>query len=120
MFRIISFFVSFRSFTQHWITVENKLRVLVLDFGTEFSLLIPNIEEFKTNKADMEVQIQEQENGYMSTIFKFTFQSPPLELTAPVLKYKEGYQGLLENRACVFPKQPIKTEKIVTKIPLSR
>ena len=32
------------TFSQHWITVGQHLRVLLLDFDAKFTLLIPNIE----------------------------------------------------------------------------
>ena len=43
-----------RTFSQHWITVGEHLRVLLLDFDAKFTLLIPNIElgkAFRINKV---------------------------------------------------------------------
>ena len=88
------------------------LRVLLLDFDGKFTLLIPNIElgkAFRINKADVEVtcnkwlssptpwwsqvQTKELEGGHKLTFMKFTFQSPALEIKAPVLNDKTvGYQ----------------------------
>ena len=87
-------------------------RVLLLDFDGKFTLLIPNIElgkAFRINKADVEVhfhsslktflqcllqvQTKELEGGHKLTFMKFTFQSPALEIKAPVLNDKTvGYQ----------------------------
>ena len=98
-----------RSFTQHWIMVGKRLRVLLLDFDAKFTLLIPNIEPgkaFRINKADVEVQTKELEGGVKLTFMKFLFQSPQLEIKAPVLNDKEvGYRVLSQNGACVFLKR---------------
>ena len=110
-----------RNFSQHWIIVGKHLRVLLLDFDAKFTLLIPNIElgkAFRINKvisagscdvlthysqADVEVQTKELEGGHKLTFMKFTFQSPALEIKAPVLNDKTvGYQVLQQNGACVF------------------
>ena len=95
-----------RDFTQHWIIVGKHLRVLLLDFDGKFTLLIPNIEPgkaFRIQKADVEVQTKELEGGHKLTFMKFTFQSPALEIKAPVLNDKTvGYQVLQQNGACVF------------------
>ena len=84
-----------------------------MDFDGKFTLLIPNIElgkAFRINKADVEVrasfcqqsenlchafqvQTKELEGGHKLTFMKFTFQSPALEIKAPVLNDKTvGYQ----------------------------
>ena len=90
-----------------------------MDFDGKFTLLIPNIElgkAFRINKADVEVQAnfqnslkpkmffcsllqclqvqtKELEGGHKLTFMKFTFQSPALEIKAPVLNDKTvGYQ----------------------------
>eukprot|EP00092_Neocalanus_flemingeri_P005869 GFUD01006317.1.p1 GENE.GFUD01006317.1~~GFUD01006317.1.p1 ORF type:complete len:3795 (+),score=856.15 GFUD01006317.1:678-11387(+) len=95
-----------RTFSQHWIIVGKHLRVLLLDFDAKFTLLIPNIElgkAFRINKADVEVQTKELEGGHKLTFMKFIFQSPALEIKAPVLNDKTvGYQVLQQNGACVF------------------
>jgi len=94
------------SFSQHWIIV-NKLRVLVLDFVGEFSLLIPNIElgkAFRVNQANVELEIKEIEGGLQVTFIKFAFESPRMEIKAPVLSDRSvGFQVLQGNGACVFP-----------------
>ena len=94
------------------ISFDFLLRVLLLDFDGKFTLLIPNIElgkAFRINKADVEVtcnkwlsspspwwsqvQTKELEGGHKLTFMKFTFQSPALEIKAPVLNDKTvGYQ----------------------------
>ena len=90
-----------RSFTQHWIVVGRHLRVLLLDFDGKFTLLIPNIEmgkAFRINKAEVEVQTRDLEGGHKLTFMKFIFQSPQLEIKAPVLNDKAvGYQVLSQN-----------------------
>ena len=100
---------TFRSFTQHWIVVGRHLRVLLLDFDGKFTLLIPNIEmgkAFRINKAEVEVQTRDLEGGHKLTFMKFIFQSPQLEIKAPVLNDKAvGYQVLSQNGACVFLKR---------------
>ena len=97
---------NFRSFTQHWIQVAKRLRVLLLDFDGKFTLLIPNIEvgkAFRINKADVEVQTKDLESGHKLTFMRFIFQSPQLEIKAPVLNDKEvGYRVLSQNGACVL------------------
>ena len=97
---LILFFIS-RSFTQHWIVVGRHLRVLLLDFDGKFTLLIPNIEmgkAFRINKAEVEVQTRDLEGGHKLTFMKFIFQSPQLEIKAPVLNDKAvGYQVLSQN-----------------------
>ena len=89
--------------------VGKRLRVLLLDFDAKFTLLIPNIEPgkaFRINKADVEVQTKELEGGVKLTFMKFLFQSPQLEIKAPVLNDKEvGYRVLSQNGACVFLKR---------------
>ena len=86
-----------------------RLRVLLLDFDAKFTLLIPNIEPgkaFRINKADVEVQTKDLEGGHKLTFMKFLFQSPQLEIKAPVLNDKEvGYRVLSQNGACVFLKR---------------
>ena len=89
--------------------VGKRLRVLLLDFDAKFTLLIPNIEPgkaFRINKADVEVQTKILEGGHKLTFMKFLFQSPQLEIKAPVLNDKEvGYKVLSQNGACVFLKR---------------
>ena len=89
--------------------VGRHLRVLLLDFDGKFTLLIPNIEmgkAFRINKAEVEVQTRDLEGGHKLTFMKFIFQSPQLEIKAPVLNDKSvGYQVLSQNGACVFLKR---------------
>ena len=81
----------------------------MLDFDGKFTLLIPNIEvgkAFRINKADVEVQTKDLESGHKLTFMRFSFQSPQLEIKAPVLNDKEvGYRVLSQNGACVFLKR---------------
>ena len=49
------------------------------------------------------MQTKELDGGHKLTFMKFTFQSPALEIKAPVLNDKTvGYQVLQQNGACVF------------------
>ena len=72
-----------------------------MDFDGKFTLLIPNIEmgkAFRINKAEVEVQTRDLEGGHKLTFMKFIFQSPQLEIKAPVLNDKAvGYQVLSQN-----------------------
>jgi len=94
------------TFTQHWISVGEHLRVLLLDFDCKFTLLIPNIEPgnvFRITEADVEVRSKEVERGQQRTFMKFIFRSPALEIEAPILNDETvGYQLLQQNGACVF------------------
>ena len=61
---------------------------------------------FRINKAEVEVQTRDLEGGHKLTFMKFIFQSPQLEIKAPVLNDKAvGYQVLSQNGACVFLKR---------------
>ena len=61
---------------------------------------------FRINKAEVEVQTRDLEGGHKLTFMKFIFQSPQLEIKAPVLNDKSvGYQVLSQNGACVFLKR---------------
>merc|ERR1719432_67517 len=94
------------TFTHHWISVGEHLRVLLLDFDCKFTLLIPNIEPgnvFRITEADVEVRSKEVERGQQRTFIKFIFRSPALEIEAPILNDETvGYQLLQQNGACVF------------------
>ena len=88
---------------QHWIVVGGTLKVLLLDFGGSFTLLIPNGNAFTGNTVQCEVEKRETTRGQPLTFMKFAFSSPPLELSAPVLQDKQmGYKVLQQNSPCVF------------------
>ena len=91
------------SLLQHWIVVGGTLKVLLLDFGGSFTLLIPNGNAFTGNTVQCEVEKRETTRGQPLTFMKFAFASPPLELSAPVLQDKQmGYKVLQQNSPCVF------------------
>ena len=95
-----------KEFTQHRIVVGKDLKVLLLDFDGTFALLIPNIKEgvaFEGNTTNVEVQRKHLGNGQTLTFMKFQFQSPPTEITAPVLDNRNtGVDVLRSNSACVL------------------
>ena len=77
----------------------------MLDFGGAFTLFIPNMEGnfFQTCTTEVEVQVKPISNGTDLTYMKFVFQSPAMEIVAPVLEDKTlGYRVLTQNTACVF------------------
>ena len=83
--------------------VGGTLKVLLLDFGGSFTLLIPNGNAFTGNTVQCEVEKRETTRGQPLTFMKFAFSSPPLELSAPVLQDKQmGYKVLQQNSPCVF------------------
>ena len=83
--------------------VGGTLKVLLLDFGGSFTLLIPNGNAFTANTVQCEVEKRETTRGQPLTFMKFAFSSPPLELSAPVLQDKQmGYKVLQQNSPCVF------------------
>ena len=83
--------------------VGGTLKVLLLDFGGSFTLLIPNGNVFTGNTVQCEVEKRETTRGQPLTFMKFAFSSPPLELSAPVLQDKQmGYKVLQQNSPCVF------------------
>ena len=93
-----------KSFTQHWVNVED-LKVLMLDFGGAFTLFVPNMEGnfFNVCTTEVEVQVKPTSDGTNLTYMKFVFQSPILEIVAPVLEDRNlGYRVLKQNTACVF------------------
>ncbi len=77
-----------------------------MDFEGQFTLLIPNIkpnQSFTVNTTNVDVETKVINNGQKLTFFKFQFQSPALEVTAPVLSDKAmGEKVLKQNGACVF------------------
>ena len=76
--------------------VGNSLKVLLLDFGGSFTLLIPNGTVFADNTVTVEVQKRETTNGQPLTFMKFVFNNPTSELSAPVLQVRiEFYSSVL-------------------------
>ena len=97
-----------KTFSQHWIVIQNGLRVLLLDFEGSFCLLIPGREDsdvFAKNYCDVEVQARLMpESGQKLAFVIFHFDQAPFRIAAPVLRdRRKGFDVLSKKSACVFP-----------------
>ena len=88
----------------------NAKRILMLDFGGSFNLLLPNVREhqvFRTNSTDIEVQVRPMTNGQKLTFMRFVFRNPPTQISAPVLdNQKFAMKVIMEGSPCVLLGRP--------------